>query len=139
MLTSIRNSSRTRLDHEQRVGRIGAAGEQAREFARAILREFRNVLGVHEIARERDDVAKVRALRGERRADVGEYLRALAFEIGRDLAPHVHADLSGDEQKLRRLDAGDVRISRERLAEAVGVEHLDVGHGLLHRGARDCL
>ncbi len=119
------------VDDEQRVGRIGAAGEQAREFARAVLRELRDVLGMHEIARELDDVAKVRALRGERRADVGEHLRALAVEIGWRLAVPVVADLSGDEQKLRRLDARDVRISRERLAEAVWIEHLDIGHGRL--------
>jgi len=37
------------VDHEQRVGWIGAAGEQFWEFAGAVGHEFRNVLGVHEI------------------------------------------------------------------------------------------
>ena len=50
-------------------------------------------------------------------------------EVGRGLAVAVGADLARDEQELRRLHARDLRILPERLAEAVGVEDLDVGHG----------
>ena len=42
-------------------------------------------------------------------------------------------DLEGDEQELRRLDAGDVRIGRDRPAESVGVEKLDYGYEQLPR------
>src|SRR5262249_49684164 len=64
--------------------------------------------------------------------DVGEGLRALAFEVGRGLAVLAGANLAGDEQELRRLDPGDLRILPKRLAQAVGVENLDVGHCSLH-------
>src|ERR1700722_9120889 len=50
------------VDDEQRVGRIAAARKQARKFARAELGEFPDVLRVNEIARELDDVWKVRPL-----------------------------------------------------------------------------
>ena len=66
-------------------------------------------------------------------ADIGKHLGALAFEIGGRLAAFVHPDLAGDEQELRRLDAGDVRIGRDRPAESVGVEKLDIGHEQLPR------
>jgi hypothetical protein len=119
------------VDHQQRVGRIGAAGEQARELARAILHEFRNVLRVHQIGGEVDDVGEACALRGERDAEIGKDLGALCVEVGGRPAVAVSADLAGDEQELRRFDARDVRILPERLAEAVGVEHLNAGHRAL--------
>ncbi len=53
-----------------------------------------------QVACECDDVGKTCALRGERRADVGKNLRALALEIGGYLAVLFVADLPGDEQKL---------------------------------------
>jgi len=53
----------------------------------------------------------------------------------RRAAALVHAHLAGDEQKFRRLDAGEVGIGRDRLADAVGIEHLDIGHVRL-RAAR---
>ena len=74
------------IDDEERVGRIGAALEQLREFARAIDHEFRNVLRMHEIGGELDEIGKARALRGERRADIGEDEPALRIEIRRRLA-----------------------------------------------------
>jgi hypothetical protein len=86
---------------------------------------------MHEIGGELDDVAEARALGGERRADVGEGLRALAVEIGRGLAVLAGADLARDEQELRGLHPRDLRVLPERFAEAVGVEDFDVGHGSL--------
>ena len=83
---------------------------------------------MHEIGRELDQIGEARALRGKRRADIGEHQAALRVEIGRRLAVLVGADLAGDEQKLRRLNARELRILPERLAEAVGVENLNIGH-----------
>ena len=96
------------VDHKQRVGRIGAAGEQARELAHAVLHEFRDVLRVHQIGGELDDVGEACALRGERGAEIGKDLGALRVEVGGRPAVAVDADLAGDEQELRRLDACDV-------------------------------
>ena len=76
--------------------------------------------------RELDQVGEARALRGKRCADIGEHQRALRVEIGRSFAVLVGADLAGDEQELRRFDSGDLRILPERLAEAVGVEDLEL-------------
>ena len=44
------------VDHEQRIWRKGPAGKQAREFTRPIGGKFRDVLRMHEIAGEGDDV-----------------------------------------------------------------------------------
>jgi hypothetical protein len=49
---------------------------------------------MHELGGELDDVAEAGALGGERRADVGEGLRALGVEIGRGLAVLAGADLA---------------------------------------------
>jgi len=68
-------------------------------------------------------------LRPQARREIGEDLGALRVEIGGRPAVAGCADLAGDEQEFRRLDARDVRILAKRLAEAVGVEHLNVGHG----------
>src|SRR6478672_2375147 len=86
---------------------------------------------MHQIGGELDDVVEARALGGERRADVGEGLCALAVEIRRGLAVLAGADLPRDEQELRGLHPRDLRVLPERLAEAVGVEDFDVGHGSL--------
>ena len=96
--------------------------------------EMRDVLRVHQIGRELDDVGKARALRLQRRADVGEGLGALRIEVGRGLAVLSGADLSGDEQELGRLHAGDLRILPQRFAEAVGIQVLDLRHGRLRGG-----
>jgi hypothetical protein len=62
-LTSIKKLlAHQAVDDKQRVGRIAAARKQARIFARAVFHEFPDVLRVHEIARELDDVGKARAL-----------------------------------------------------------------------------
>src|SRR6516165_2945632 len=84
---------------------------------------------MHEIAGEGNDIGKSGALRGQRSADRLEDERALRLEIGRRLAVLVGADLAGDEQIFRSFHAGDVRISRERLGHAVGIETLDRWHG----------
>jgi hypothetical protein len=60
-------------------------------------------------------------LRGERGVEIGKDMRALRVEIGRRPAVAVDTDLAGDKQELRRLDACDVRILPEWLAEAVGL------------------
>jgi len=117
------------VDDEQRIRRKGSAGKQAREFARPIGGKFRDVLRMHEVAGEGDNVGKSRALRGERRANRFEDERALRLEIGRRLAVLVGADLAGDEQIVRSLYARDVRIRRERFRHGVGVETLDGRHG----------
>src|SRR5262249_59683970 len=68
------------------------------------------------------------ALRGERGAEIGKDLGALRVEVGRCLTVGGGADLAGDEKKLRRLDARDMRILPKRLTEAVGVDHLNARH-----------
>src|ERR1700728_2430240 len=93
---------------------------------------------MHEVARELDHVGETRALRGKRGAEMGEHLRALSLEIGGRLAVPVDADLAGHEEKLGGLDARDVRIGRNRLGEAVGIEHLDRWHRWAPRGFRCC-
>src|SRR6185436_8336918 len=45
-----------------------------------------------------------------------------------NLAVAVNANLAGDEDEFRRLDAREVRILAKRLAERIGVEDLDVSH-----------
>src|SRR6185503_13345999 len=53
------------IDDQQRVGRIGPAGKQAREFTRAVLEKLADVLRMHEVAREFHDIGKACALRSE--------------------------------------------------------------------------
>src|SRR5213078_1382488 len=43
----------------------------------------------------------------------------------------VDRDLPGNEQILRRLDAGHVRILAERLSERVRIEDFDISHRAL--------
>ena len=117
------------VDDEKRVRRKGAAGKQPWEFARPVGGKLGDILRMHQIAGEGDDVGEARALRGERGADLREHQRALRLEIGRRLAVLADADLAGNEQKLRSFDARDIRIRRRRLGHAVGIETLDRGHG----------
>ena len=85
---------------------------------------------MHEIGRELDHVGEARALRHQRRLDIGEDLPALRVEVvgADDLAALVRRQLAGDEQELGRLDARDLRILSERLAERVRIENFDLGH-----------
>ena len=56
---------------------------------------------MHQVGRELDDVGKARALRLQRRADVGEGLGALGVEVGRGGAVLGGADLSREELSVR--------------------------------------
>src|SRR5262249_24376751 len=99
-------------------------------FAQPILHELRNILRVHQVGRELDDVSPARADRFKRRFDIREGLHALGVEIAvaDQLAVAVDANLAGDEDEFRRLDAREMRVLTKRLAERVGVEELDVSH-----------
>jgi hypothetical protein len=95
------------VDDQERVGRISGTLEQFGKFARAIGHELGDVLRVHEIGREFDEIGEACTLRGERGANIGEDEPALRVEIRRRLAVLVGADLAGNEQKFRRrLHAG---------------------------------
>jgi hypothetical protein len=76
---------------------------------------------VHEIGRELDDIGKARALRRQRRADIGKDEFALRFEISGRLAVLAGANLAGDGQKLRRLDAGDCEYCPSGLPRLSGL------------------
>src|SRR5262249_34951491 len=116
------------VDDQERVRRISGALEQFGKFARAIGHELGDVLRMHEIGREFDEIGGAWALRGRSRADGGGAARAWPVGIRRRPVGCVGAGLAGDEQKFRRrLGAGWLRILSQRLAEAVRVENLDIG------------
>jgi hypothetical protein len=46
--------------------------------------------------------------------------------VAGELAVFGDANLAGDVDEFRRLDAGNLRVLPERLAERVGIENLDV-------------
>ena len=80
--TSIRNGSPTsRSTIEQRVRRIGSVRKEAGKRAEAEFHEFRDVLRVHQIGGEFDDVGEARALRLQRGLDIGKDLLALRVEV----------------------------------------------------------
>ena len=72
------------VDHQQRVGRIGAVGKHLGKFAQPEFHELRNVLRVHHVGGELDDIAPAGADRFQRRFDIGEGLGALRVEIVAD-------------------------------------------------------
>jgi len=111
------------VDDKQRVGRIGAVREHAREFAQPELHEFRDVLRVHQIGGELHYVSPAGAGRFQRFLDLGEHAGALRVEI---VAGCQHA---GNEKEFTGLDSGHVRVLAERLAEGVDVVDADVCHG----------
>src|SRR3954454_6536347 len=85
---------------------------------------------MQEIGRELDVVGEAGVLRFERRLDVGKDLPALRVEV---VLAHARAALlcrylAGDEQEFGGLDACDLRVLPERLAQRLGVEKRDLGH-----------
>jgi hypothetical protein len=78
---------------------------------------------MHEIGGELDHVGEARALRLQRRVDIGKDLLALRIEIilAYARAALLRRHLAGDEQELGGFDAGDLRILPERLAQRRGV------------------
>src|SRR3954466_5333550 len=121
------------IDDQQGVRRVGAAREKLREFTQAPGHELRDVLRVHEVSGELDDVRKSGAGRFQRFGDLREDAAALGVEIG---TGRQHA---GDKKKFVRLYPRQVRVLAERLAERVDVRDLDVGHQLLRlRSWRHC-
>src|SRR5205823_6448221 len=111
------------VDDEQRVGRIGAVREHAREFAQPELHESRDVLRVHQVGGELHYVPPAGARRFQRFLDLGEHAGALRVEV---VAGRQHA---GNEKEFTGLDPGQVRVLAERLAEGVNVVDADVCHG----------
>src|SRR4051812_37287136 len=65
------------IDDEQRVGRIDAVREHPRKFAQPVLHEFRDLLRVHEVGGELNDVAPAGAGGFQRLLDLAEHARAL--------------------------------------------------------------
>src|SRR4030081_3793910 len=69
------------VDDKERVGRIGPAGKHPRKLTQPERHELRDVLRMHEVGRELNDIGEGRALRFERGLDIGEDLPALGVEV----------------------------------------------------------
>src|SRR4029079_14215341 len=77
------------IHDEQRVGRIRCAGEQLRKESRPRLQELLDVLRVHQVSGELDDVIEARTGALQHRAEVIEDLLELCVEVM--LADHLAA------------------------------------------------
>src|SRR5204863_3108600 len=107
------------IDHQQRVRRIDAVFEHAREFTPAKIHEFADVLGVDQIGGELHDIVPAGVRGSKRNFDIGEGLPALREEVGLsdEVAASIGGHHPGDEQELARLDPRDLRILPERISE----------------------